>query len=49
MPVSIGLAQCGAEVTAAASAPAALDHTPFDVLVSDIAIPEDDGYDLITR
>ena len=44
------LAQCGAEVTAAAtaqSALAALEQTPFDVLVSDIAMPEDDGYDLI--
>jgi two-component system CheB/CheR fusion protein len=44
------LAQCGAEVTAAATARAALeklDQAPFDVLVSDIAMPEDDGYDLI--
>src|SRR5438128_6364489 len=44
------LAQCGAEVTVAASARAALEaleKAPFDVLVSDIAMPEDDGYDLI--
>jgi CheY-like chemotaxis protein len=44
------LAQCGAEVTVAATARAALEaleRAPFDVLVSDIAMPEDDGYDLI--
>ncbi len=44
------LAQCGAEVTVAATARAALEalgQAPFDVLVSDIAMPEDDGHDLI--
>jgi CheY-like chemotaxis protein/anti-sigma regulatory factor (Ser/Thr protein kinase) len=44
------LAQCGAEVTAAATARVALEaleKAPFDVLVSDIAMPEEDGYDLI--
>lgn len=44
------LAQCGAEVTVAATAGAvleALEQARFDVLVSDIAMPEDDGYDLI--
>jgi CheY-like chemotaxis protein len=44
------LARCGAEVTVAASvrtAVEALDRAPFDVLVSDIAMPEEDGYDLI--
>ena len=44
------LAQGGAEVTAAATARAALEaleQGAFDVLVSDIAMPEDDGYDLI--
>ena len=44
------LAQCGAEVTVTATARAALEavkQTPFDVLVSDIAMPEVDGYDLI--
>jgi CheY-like chemotaxis protein len=44
------LAQCGAEVTVAATAPAALEalaQASFDVLVSDIAMPEHTGYDLI--
>jgi two-component system CheB/CheR fusion protein len=44
------LAQCGAEVTVAATARAALEaleKAPFDVLVSDLAMPENDGYDLI--
>ena len=44
------LAQCGAQVTVAATVPAALEaigQTPFDVLVSDIAMPDHDGYDLI--
>jgi len=44
------LVQCGAEVTVAATARAALEaleQALFDVLVSDIAMPEDDGYDLI--
>jgi CheY-like chemotaxis protein len=44
------LAQCGAEVTIAATVRAALealDQAPFDVLVSDIAMPDENGYDLI--
>ncbi|MEX2220542.1 MAG: chemotaxis protein CheB [Candidatus Rokuibacteriota bacterium] len=44
------LAQCGAQVTVTATARAALEalgQAPFDVLVSDIAMPEADGYDLI--
>jgi CheY-like chemotaxis protein len=43
-------AQCGAQVTVAATAQAALEaigQTPFDVLVSDIAMPDSNGYDLI--
>jgi two-component system, chemotaxis family, CheB/CheR fusion protein len=46
------LAQCGAEVTVASTARAALealDQAPFDVLVSDIAMPEGGGYDLIRK
>lgn len=46
------LAQCGAEVTVAATARAALEaleQAPFDVLVSDIAMPQEDGYDLIRQ
>jgi two-component system, chemotaxis family, CheB/CheR fusion protein len=46
------LAASGAEVTLAATtqqALSALDRAPFDVLVSDIAMPEDDGYDLIRK
>jgi CheY-like chemotaxis protein len=46
------LAQCGAEVTVAAAAQAALEaleQAPFDVLVSDIAMQEEDGYDLIRK
>jgi len=46
------LEQCGAEVTAAASVAAALerlDEQVPDVLVSDLAMPEEDGYSLIRR
>ena len=46
------LAQCGAEVTVAVSAGAAveaLERASFDVLVSDIVMPEEDGYALIRR
>jgi signal transduction histidine kinase/CheY-like chemotaxis protein len=46
------LLDCGAEVFVAESVDAALDvlSTTFvDVLVSDIGMPEADGYDLITR
>jgi two-component system CheB/CheR fusion protein len=44
------LAQCGADVTVAANVRAALEaleRVPFDVLVSDIVMPDEDGYDLI--
>jgi CheY-like chemotaxis protein len=44
------LERCGAEVTFAATASAALSalqRAPFDVLVSDIGLPGDDGYVLI--
>lgn len=46
------LQQCGAEVTAAASvaeALASLDRELPDVLVSDLAMPEEDGYSLIRK
>ncbi len=43
---------CGAEVTAAASAPEALralERAAPDVLVSDLGMPSEDGYSLIRR
>jgi signal transduction histidine kinase len=46
------LEQCGAEVLAAAStaeALARLDERPPDVLVSDLAMPDEDGYALIRK
>ncbi|HEX9941489.1 MAG TPA: response regulator [Thermoanaerobaculia bacterium] len=46
------LEQCGAEVAAVGSVPAALaafDRATPDVLVSDIGIPEEDGYSLIHK
>ncbi len=46
------LKQAGAQVTAATSAKealVALTHTPIDVLVSDIGMPEVDGYMLIRQ
>jgi CheY-like chemotaxis protein len=46
------LVQCGAEVIVAETAPAALEalkQAPFDVLVSDIGMSEDDGYGLIRK
>ena len=46
------LGQCGADVTVApavGAALAALERGPFDVLISDIAMPEEDGYDLIRK
>ncbi len=50
--LSTVLAQRSAEVFAASSAPEALalvkEHRP-DVLISDIAMPEEDGYTLIKR
>jgi CheY-like chemotaxis protein len=46
------LAQCGAEVTAAASASGALEALRQwrpDVLISDIGMPDEDGYELIRK
>jgi two-component system CheB/CheR fusion protein len=46
------LTQCGAEVTVAANARVALEtlvQTPFHVLVSDIRMPEEDGYALLRK
>lgn len=46
------LEQCGAEVVSAATAAAALEHLdrrPPDVLVSDLAMPDEDGYSLIRK
>jgi CheY-like chemotaxis protein/nitrogen-specific signal transduction histidine kinase len=47
-----GLGQCGALVTAAGSAAEALSEmaeAPPDVLISDIGMPDDDGYSLIRK
>jgi PAS domain S-box-containing protein len=47
-----GLGRCGAELTVAASAAEALTEIrkrPPDVLVSDIGMPEEDGYELIRK
>jgi PAS domain S-box-containing protein len=46
------LGQCRAQVTAVGTTPealAALDTQPFDLLVSDIGLPGEDGYALIRR
>jgi PAS domain S-box-containing protein len=46
------LTSCGAQVTLAASAADAFEHverTRPDVLVTDIGMPEEDGYSLLTR
>lgn len=46
------LTACGAVVTRAASAKEArarLEESRFDILVSDIGMPDEDGYDLIER
>jgi len=48
--MSSALEMCGAEVKSVASAREALEsltHGHFDVLLSDLAMPEADGYDLI--
>jgi CheY-like chemotaxis protein len=50
--LTTALEQCGAEVTAvpsAADALASLDRLPPHVLVSDLAMPEEDGYSLIRK
>jgi signal transduction histidine kinase/ActR/RegA family two-component response regulator len=50
--VATVLEQAGACVTTAASTPEALmafDREPFDVLVSDVMMPGEDGYSLIRR
>jgi PAS domain S-box-containing protein len=47
-----GLAHCGAEVTAVGSAAEALaeiEKSPPDVLISDIGMPEEDGYALVRK
>lgn len=46
------LQRAGAEVTSAASAPEALEKLQSlrpDVLVSDIGLPEEDGYELVRK
>jgi len=48
----IVLEECGAQVTttlSAAAALAAIEQEAFDVLVSDIGMPDEDGYSLITK
>jgi CheY-like chemotaxis protein/nitrogen-specific signal transduction histidine kinase len=48
----VALTQCGAEVTTALSVQEALkqlEHFHPDVLISDIGMPEEDGYELIRR
>jgi CheY-like chemotaxis protein len=50
--LKIGLNQCGAEVILAGSATEALEMIASelpDVLISDIGMPGDDGYNLIRR
>lgn len=50
--ISVELAQFGAKVTAVASADEALralEETAFDLLISDIGMPDTDGYDLIRQ
>lgn len=50
--LKVGLGRCGAEVTAvgsAAEALAAITAEVPDLLISDIGMPDDDGYELIRR
>jgi PAS domain S-box-containing protein len=47
-----GLGQCGAEVTAVGSAAEAISEvrqSPPDVLISDIGMPDEDGYELMRQ
>jgi CheY-like chemotaxis protein len=47
-----GLGQCGASVIVAASAAEAfeaIEKTPPDLLISDIGMPDEDGYELMRR
>jgi PAS domain S-box-containing protein len=48
----VGIGRCGAEVTTAGSAPealAAIEKERPDLLISDIGMPEEDGYELIRK
>jgi CheY-like chemotaxis protein len=50
--LKVGIGQCGAEVTTAGSVQEALEAIERerpDLLISDIGMPEEDGYDLIRR
>jgi CheY-like chemotaxis protein len=50
--LATALEQCGAEVASASSAAEALasfDRLPPDVLVSDLAMPDEDGFSLIRK
>jgi PAS domain S-box-containing protein len=50
--LKVGLENCGAEVTVAASvadALRAIERAAPDVLISDIGMPDEDGYDLIRQ
>jgi PAS domain S-box-containing protein len=50
--LKFGISQCGAEVTTAASAGEALEamsKDSFAILISDIGMPDEDGYELIRK
>ena len=50
--LAVGLGQCGAEVVTASSAAEAVEAVSkerFDAIVSDIGMPDEDGYELIRR
>jgi CheY-like chemotaxis protein len=47
-----GLGQCGAEVLVASSAAealAAVEQSPPDLIISDIGMPDEDGYEMMRR